>query len=388
MIYLDNASTSFPKPETVFERMDNFQRTICANPGRGAHRMAIESAREVMLTRELLAKLFNIKDPSRIVFTLNCTEAINLAIKGLLKRNRHVIISSMEHNSILRPLTHMRDIGVEFDVIPCSENGELDLNLLEEAIRPDTGLIVCTHASNVTGEILPISAIGYIAKNRGIPFMVDAAQTAGTVPIDVENDNIDILAFPGHKGLLGPQGTGGLWFREGLNLEPLRYGGTGSHSEDAYQPKLSPDRYESGTLNTPGIVGLGAGVRYILEKGIENIRESEIELTEYLTERIRNIKGINCYGHMDAKRKTGIVSFNFEGVNCSEVAHVLDRGFDIAVRSGLHCAPMAHRAIGTFPDGAVRVSSGLFNTKEHIDELILALSEISKELRRGRNTND
>jgi cysteine desulfurase family protein len=388
MIYLDNASTSFPKPEIVFERMNDFQRTVCANPGRGAHRMAIESAREVMLTRELLARLFNIKDPSRLVFTSNCTEAINLAIKGLLKKRRHVIISSMEHNSVLRPLTHMRECGVEFDAIPCSENGEIDLNLLEEAIKPDTGLIVCAHASNVTGDLLPISAIGNITKKRGIPFMVDAAQTAGTVPIDTEKDNIDLLAFPGHKGLLGPQGTGGLWFREGLDLEPLKYGGTGSHSEDAYQPDVSPDRYESGTLNTPGIVGLGAGVRYILESGIESIRETEIELTEYLIERIINIDGISCYGQLSAKRKTGIISFNFDGVHCSEVAHVLDRGFNIAVRSGLHCAPMAHRAIGTFPGGTVRVSLGLFNTKEHIDELISALSEIAKEVRKGRSAND
>jgi len=384
MIYLDNASTSFPKPEIVFDRMDSFQRTICANPGRGAHRMAIESAREVMLTRELLAKLFNIKDPSNIVFTLNCTEALNLAIKGILGNRRHIVISSMEHNSVLRPLTHMREFGVEFDTIASLENGEPDLHSLEAAIKPDTGLIVCTHASNVTGDLLPVSEIGGIARRMSIPFMVDAAQTAGTVPIDVEGNNIDILAFPGHKGLLGPQGTGGLWFREGLDLEPLRYGGTGSHSEDAYQPKFSPDRYESGTLNTPGIVGLGAGVRYILDKGIENIRRSEIELTEYLSERIRNIDGISCYGHMDANRKTGIVSFNFEEVNCSEVAHVLDRGFEIAVRSGLHCAPMAHKAIGTFPVGTVRVSLGIFNTKEHINALILALSEISKEIGKGK----
>jgi cysteine desulfurase family protein len=388
MIYLDNASTSFPKPEIVFERMDKFQRTICANPGRGAHRMAIESAREVMLTRELLAGLFNIKDPSRIVFTLNCTEAINLAIKGLLKNRKHVVISSMEHNSVLRTLTHMRGIGVEFDAISCPQNEELDLQALEAAIKPDTGLIVCTHASNVTGDLLPISAIGNIAKKRGIPFMVDAAQTAGTVPIDIEKDNIDMLAFPGHKGLLGPQGTGGLWFREELDLEPLKYGGTGSHSEDAHQPKISPDRYESGTLNTPGIVGLGAGVRYILDRGIESIRETEIELTEYLAERIRNIDGISFYGQLSAKRKTGIVSFNFEGVNCSEVAHVLDRGFEIAVRSGLHCAPMAHKMIGTFPGGTVRVSLGIFNTTEHIDALINALLEISKEIRKDSSAND
>ena len=388
MIYLDNASTSFPKPEIVYERMDIFQRTLCANPGRGAHRMAIESAREVMHTRELLAKLFNIKDPSRIVFTLNCTEAINLGIKGLLGEKRHVIVSSMEHNSVIRPLTHMKENGIEFNAIPCLENGEIDLSSLESAIKPDTGLIVCTHASNVTGELLPISKIGSIAKKRNIPFMVDAAQTAGIIPIDVEADNIDLLAFPGHKGLLGPQGTGGLWIGEGLDLEPLRYGGTGSHSEDAYQPKVSPDRYESGTLNTPGIVGLGASVQYILERGIENLRSFEIELTEYLIERIRSIQGISCYGHMDPKNKTGIVSFNFGGVHCTEVAHVLDRGFGIAVRSGLHCAPAAHKIIGTFPGGTVRVSLGVFNTKNHIDALIDALSEISKEIEKGKKIND
>jgi len=383
MIYLDNASTSFPKPEAVWDKMDKFQRTVCANPGRGAHRMAIESAREVMHTRELLAKLFNIKDPSRIVFTLNCTEAINLGIKVLSGKKRHVIVSSMEHNSVIRPLTHMKENGIEFDAIQLLENEKPELRLLEAAIKPDTGLIVCTHASNVTGDLLPISKVGSIAKKGNIPFMLDAAQTAGVIPIDVEADNIDLLAFPGHKGLLGPQGSGGLWFREGLELEPLRYGGTGSHSEDAYQPKVSPDRYESGTLNTPGIVGLGASVQYILERGIENLRSFEVELTEYLTERIRSIKGLTCYGHMDSKRKTGIISFNFEGVHCSEVAHVLDRGFEIAVRSGLHCAPIAHKTIGTFPNGTVRVSLGAFNTKNHIDALIGALSEISKEIQKG-----
>ncbi len=380
MIYLDNASTSFPKPEIVWERVDRFQRTMCANPGRGAYRLALESARVVMRTRELLAILFNIKDPSRIVFTQNCTEAINLALKGILKKGSHAVISSMEHNSVLRTLTHLKCQGIEFDTAHYSPEEGLKLSALEQLIKPETALIAAIHASNVTGDILPVSDIGKTARKRGILFIVDAAQSAGVLPIDVERDNIDILAFPGHKSLFGPQGTGGLYIREGIEIEPLRYGGTGSRSEDAYQPLSCPDRYESGTLNTLGIAGLGAGVQYILDRSVENIREYEVTLTEYLLESLSGIKGLKLYGETDPAKKTGIVSFNLEGTHPSEVAHVLDRAFDIAVRSGLHCAPSAHKAIGSFPDGTVRVSLSIFNTKEDIDSLADVLLEISKEI--------
>jgi len=382
MIYLDNASTSYPKPESVYRVMDAFQRNLCANPGRGAHRMSLESAKKVANTRALLARLLNIKSPARIVFTQNCTEAINLALQGVLSKGDHVLTSNLEHNSVMRPLVYLEQKGVEFEAVNFSnrETEESNLCILEKNIKPNTKLIALTHASNVTGHILPISKIGEIAKKHNILFLVDAAQTAGTIEIDVQRDNIDFLAFPGHKSLLGPQGTGGLYLRDDIEITPLRFGGTGSHSEEVFQPSSCPDRYESGTLNTPGIVGLGEGVQYILDKGLKNIRKTEIELSSYLWESLSKIKNLVLYGDEDPTTRTGIVTFGFPEVEPSEVAYVLDKLYNVAVRSGLHCAPSAHKTINTFPKGTVRASLGIFNTKSDIDVLYESLNMISKEL--------
>lgn len=380
MIYLDNASTSFPKPETVYRKMDYYLRNVCANPGRGSHKLSFESAREVAKTRELAAKLFGISDHTRIVFTLNCTESINIALNGLLKSGDHVIISSVEHNSVLRPLENLTKYGVSYSIAQVSTAGEIQNEEIVKLITHKTRLIVFSHASNVTGSVLPIERIGALAKEKRILFMVDAAQTAGKLNIDVESDSIDILAFPGHKGLLGPQGTGGLWMREGIDIEPLKFGGTGSHSESKTQPNMLPDKFESGTLNTPGIAGLGAGIEYILDRGLENIRSAELDLFEYLVSKASVVPNINIYGNLSVEKNTGILAFNFVGVKSTEVAHVLDRAFDIAVRAGLHCSPLAHEAINTFPDGCVRVSLGAFNTKNDIDKLIDSLEVISLEL--------
>ncbi|MFH1624677.1 MAG: aminotransferase class V-fold PLP-dependent enzyme, partial [Pseudomonadota bacterium] len=348
MIYLDNAATSFPKPEVVYEAMKGFMSDIGANPGRSAHKLSLDSARVVFETREALAELFHVSDSKQIVFTCNATESLNLGILGLLNEGEHVVTTSIEHNSVMRPLRYLEQKkGVRITIVDCSAKGELDLDILRSAIGKDTKLVAVNHASNVMGTILPIEEIGKIAE--GIPFLVDAAQTAGVYPIDVEGSNIDLLAFTGHKGLLGPTGVGGLYIKEGLELQPLKYGGTGSNSEREEQPDFLPDKYECGTLNTVGIAGLGAGVRYVIEEGIDEIRLQEIELTKRLLSGLEAIRGVTIYGTKDAKKQTATVSINVDGLEPSHVGYILDREFDIMVRVGLHCAPSAHKTIGTLP---------------------------------------
>lgn len=380
MIYLDNAATSFPKPERVYIEMDRCMRQYGANPGRSGHRLALEAGRAIFRTRERLCRLFNIENPMRIVFTSNATESLNLGIKGLLKTGDHVITTSMEHNSVARPLTTLGERGVSTTFVRCDSKGFLNPKDIENALRPNTALIIMTHASNVTGTLMPVKEVGAIAKREGVRFMVDAAQTAGAYDIDVKGMNIDMLAFPGHKGLMGPQGTGGLYISEGLEVLQMKEGGTGSSSGELSQPSVVPDRYESGTPNTVGIVGLGEGIGFILEKGQDAIRKHEEELTGMLLEGFAQIKGVRVYGPADPKLQAGVVSINIGEGDPGEISYILDRSYDIAIRSGLHCSPLAHKTIGTFEQGTLRFSIGFFNTREDIEAAVRAVEEIASEM--------
>jgi len=380
VIYLDNAATSFPKPEAVYKAVDKCFREFGANPGRSGHKLALEAGRAIYETRELICQLFNIDNPMQIIFTSNATDSLNLAIKGILKNGDHVITSSMEHNSVIRPIKTLEEIGVENTVVQCDKQGFIDVKDIVKAIKENTKMIAITHASNVTGTVMPIDEIGKLAKENNLILLVDAAQTAGVYDIDVKKMNIDMLAFPGHKGLMGPQGTGGLYIREGIDMRQMKEGGTGSKSESLYQPEIVPDRYESGTPNTPGIVGLGAGIKFIIEKGIENIRKHEEYLTDYMLNELKKIDMVNIYGPQDAKKQASVISINIGDLDSSELSFILDKAFDIAVRSGLHCAPLAHKTIGTFEQGTVRFSIGYFNTKEDIDQSIEAIKKICEEI--------
>lgn len=379
MIYLDNAATTFPKPESVYKSMDKCMRKYCANPGRSGHKMAIESARLVEETRDLIAKLFNIKNPMDVVYTFNATDSLNLALKGFLKTGDHVVTTTMEHNSVLRPIMELEKIGVEHTFVQADTEGKVDPKDIEAAIKDNTKLIAVIHASNVTGTLIDIEAIGKIAKKHSINYLVDASQSAGIYNIDVEKLNIDMLAMPGHKGLLGPQGTGILYVNNKIRLKSQREGGTGSKSEDIVQPDLYPDKYESGTHNTPGIAGLAAGVQFLLDTGLDNIRNHEEELSQYMIDEILKIDGVKLYGPKSAKERAAVIALNIKDLDSGEVTFRLDREFDIATRSGIHCAPLAHKSIGTLKQGAVRFSLGYFTTKEEIDIALSAIKTIASE---------
>lgn len=376
-IYLDNAATTYPKPEAVYQAVDRYSRELGGNPGRGSSRRTLESGALLLEAREELARLFNIKDAVNIAFMQNVTAALNTALKGFLKQGDHVITSSMEHNAVARPLTTMARRGVEWTQVQCDPEGCLDPDNVKKAIRPNTRMICLLHASNLTGTIMPLREIGQIARQYGIAFLVDAAQSAGILPIDVEEQGIDMLAFTGHKGLLGPQGTGGLYVRPGIILEPLIEGGTGSLSEELDQPLFMPDRLESGTQNGPGIAGLLAGVRFIKEVGMDNIRRHEQKLTRCLLDGLKEIPGVTVYGPDDETKRTAVVAFNIEGIDCGEVSLQLDYRYGIVTRSGLHCAPLAHRTIGTLEQGACRISPGYFNTIEDVELAVRAVRELA-----------
>ncbi|KGG79459.1 cysteine desulfurase [Caloranaerobacter azorensis H53214] len=380
MIYLDNAATTYPKPEEVYQAMIESMKEFGANPGRSGHRLALKAGRAIYETRELLSKLFNIENPMNIIFTSNATEGLNLGIKGILKSGDHVITTSMEHNSVLRPLKALESIGVETTIIQCDKTGMINIDDIEKNIKQNTKMIITTHASNVTGTLFPIDEISKIAHENGLLYMVDVAQTAGVYDIDVKSMNIDILAFPGHKSLLGPQGTGGVYIRDGIDVVEMKEGGTGSKSESLIQPQMLPDKFESGTPNTPGIVGLGAGVKFILKTGIENIRRHEEELTEHFIRELKKIDKVKIYGPCDVSKQAPVVSINLGEEDSSEVSYILDKVFNIAVRPGLHCAPLAHKTIGTFEQGVVRFSIGYFNTHEDIENAVKAVREIAKEI--------
>lgn len=381
MIYLDNAATSWPKPPQVKEAMNRFMEEVGANPGRSGHLLSIEAARILYEARESLAALFHVRDSSRIVFTLNATESINLALRGLLKPGDHVITSSMEHNSVMRPLRDLEKRGIELRLIPCSREGMTDPREVERRVKPNTKMVILNHASNVTGTLLPANEVGSIAQKYDLLFLVDAAQTAGAYPIDVERNGIDLLAFTGHKSLYGPQGTGGLVIGERVNekeMVPLKQGGTGSRSEFEEQPDFLPDRFESGTPNGVGIAGLLAGVRFVLEKGVEQIHQQESRLMDRLIEGLKGIPKLKFYGPENRKDRMATLSFNLEQLSSSEIALRLEKEFGILCRPGLHCAPAAHRTIGTFPEGTVRFSLSLFSTEEEIETAIQAVSSIAK----------
>lgn len=376
-IYFDNAATSYPKPEEVYRAVDSFMREVGGSAGRSGHKRAVEAGRMVFGAREALAGLLCAPDPLRIAFAKNATEAINVAVWGLLKPGGHAVISSVEHNSVMRPLEAARARGASYTAAPCSPDGYLDPVEVERAIRPETALVIVNHVSNVTGTILPVADIAQVARGRGIPLLVDAAQSAGRVPIDVEADGIDLLAFTGHKELFGPQGTGGLYVREGLEVGPLMYGGTGSHSSEIEQPSEVPDRFESGTLNAVGIAGLAAGVRFVAGVGIGRIRKHELELVGRLLDGLEKVGGVTVYGPGDQDRRVGIAALTMDGYSTAEIAELLDGRYGISCRAGLHCSPAAHRTIGTLDTGAVRVSFSYLNTAEEVDYLIECLVELA-----------
>jgi cysteine desulfurase/selenocysteine lyase len=378
MIYLDNAATSFPKPNCVYEGIEKCLREYCANPGRGGHAMSIKAGLAVVEARDVICRLFNIHDSMRLCFTKNATEALNLAIKGVVTQGCGVITTAMEHNSVMRPLrTLEKEMGIELAVVNGNEIGEIDPDSIKKEIKSNTVLIVCTLSSNVNGVIMPIREIGKIAREAGVYFLVDASQGAGSIEIDVEKDYIDMMALPGHKGLMGPQGTGCLYVREGIPVRPLMEGGTGSNSEYQYQPEIMPDFLESGTLNTPGIVGLGQGAKYVSEVGVSNIQAYKHSLIELLYDGLQDIKGMTFYSVPDIKRNSGIMAINLARLDSTELSYILDHDYSIATRAGLHCAPSAHSILGTLTRGIVRLSVGYMNTREDILNTVKAMQEVS-----------
>ncbi|MEB2308642.1 MAG: aminotransferase class V-fold PLP-dependent enzyme [Candidatus Brocadiaceae bacterium] len=380
MIYLDNAATTYPKPEIVYKTMDTFYRTLGANPGRSGYRMSVAAEKEIEDTRAAIAQLFGIKDPKRLIHTFNATDAINMGIKGLLKPGDHVITTYLEHNAVSRALHGLEKRNIiSVTKVKNSPEGFIDPVDIRNALTSKTRLIIMTHASNVLGTIQPVREVGMIAHENNIIFMVDAAQTAGVCEIDVNEYFIDILAFTGHKGPLGPTGTGGLYVRERLTLDPWREGGTGFEPASLSQPEELPFKLESGTPNTVGIAGLRAGIEYVFSKGITTIRRHEQNLTNKIIQAFLHDPRFVLYGTTDITKKVGILSMNVKGFKPAEIGAILDQSFNIAIRPGLHCAPFAHQIMGTFPDGAVRVSPGCFNTENDVDQFITALNKIANE---------
>ncbi|MDR3279343.1 MAG: aminotransferase class V-fold PLP-dependent enzyme [Synergistaceae bacterium] len=376
-IYLDNGATSYPKPESVCSAVTDYMRNNGASPGRGNYERARDADTLVYRTRKLLCKLLGAKRPGQIIFTSNATESLNLALKGYLKPEDSVLTTSYEHNAMWRPLKKMEDErNIKIRQIPCAPDGRADIASLHEYLRGVT-LVAVSHGSNVTGCVTPLDEITAAAHKQNIPVLTDAAQTAGVYPIDVTGVPIDMLAFTGHKGLMGPTGTGGLYIREGMELGTLKEGGTGGMSSSPYPPSEPPDRYEAGTMNICGLAGLHAALTFIIDAGVDDIREHEINLTKLLLEGLDTIPRLKYYGPSSAEDRLGLVSFNIEGHDPNKVALTLDSDYGIMVRSGLHCAPQAHRLLGTEHIGAVRVSLGYFNQKEDVDLLIDAVRHIA-----------
>lgn len=378
MIYLDNAATTFPKPECVYEAMDKFLREKGANPGRAGHRMSVEAEQEIEKARFTVAGFLGVKSPERLVFTFNATDALNMGIKGLLCKGDHVITSKLEHNSVSRPLSGLEKQGaITVTRVENSDDGFISPDDIRKAVRLNTKLIVCTHSSNVLGTIQPIREIGEVARERDIVFMVDAAQTVGVCDIDVEEQHIDMLAFTGHKGPFGPTGSGGLYVGKNVKLRAWREGGTGFEPESISQPDTLPFQLESGTPNSVGIVGLRTGIEFCIKEGIETIRQHERKLALRLVSALESDDRFGIYGNVDEDRKVGIVSINIKGLKSGEVGAILDNTFNIAVRPGLHCAPYTHQRIETFPEGTIRLSPGYFNTMEEIEETVSGLKKIA-----------
>lgn len=382
-IYLDNGATSFPKPQEVSDAVYEYMTKVGANINRGGYQSAYTLEGLVFETRELLKDMFGASDCKNVVFTKNVTESINVVLKGFLKPGDHVLCSSMEHNAVMRPLVQLEKQGVEFDRIPANDKGELELSKLSSMIKPNTKAIVMTHASNLVGTINPIAEVGAIAHEHGIKLIVDSAQSAGVIPINMKEMHIDALCFTGHKSLLGPQGIGGFILDEDMIslIDPIISGGTGSISHSEEIPDFMPDRFEPGTMNLPGIVGLNAGLKWITAVGMSNIEKHELDLTKRFIDGITPLEEeglIKIFGLKGTEGRTAVVSIQTLKIDCAEVAFMLDADYGIMTRVGLHCAPSAHKSIGTFPTGTIRFSFGNFNTEEEIDAAIRALNEILK----------
>jgi cysteine desulfurase/selenocysteine lyase len=380
-LYFDNAATSWPKPPGVLKSMGRYLRRGGGNPGRSGHSRAIEAGRIVLETRELLAELLGVRDPAHLVFTKNATEALNLALLGSLKPGDHAVTGSMEHNSVLRPLSVLQEQGVEVTVVEADAAGRLVPETVAAAFRKNTRLVALNHASNVCGTVIDAAAVGRLCRQRGVLFLLDAAQTAGCLPLAVEELGADFLAFSGHKGLLGPQGTGGLYIRDPATLQPLEFGGTGSRSDREEQPEFLPDRFESGTLNVHGLAGLGAGLRYLHSRGVEEVAAHDRRLLQVLLAMLREEPGIMVYGPADGTAQVGVLSVNIAGLSPSETGRRLEAEFGVLTRIGLHCAPRAHRTLGTFPEGTVRLSWGLFTRETEVRTAARALLRLARDAR-------
>ncbi len=379
IIFLDNAATSFPKPESVYVFMDQFYRRSGVNPGRSGYDLCLEAGELLDGARKYLARFFNGSDPNRLCFTYNATDALNLIIFGILQKGDHAITTTLEHNSVLRPLYHLwKSGGVEVDHVPFDKAGFVDPAEIRRRFRPNTRLVIVNHGSNVIGTVQPVKDIGHECRQAGIPFAVDASQTAGKVAIDVQRDNVDILAFTGHKSLLGPTGIGGLYVSPGITIRHTRAGGTGVRSADRLHLEEYPYRLEYGTPNIMGVAGLKAGVTWILEKGLDSLFQEEMALTGRLLDKLRDIEGVTLYCQDDLKNHLSVLSFNIEGMEASDAGTMLDVDHNIACRTGLHCAPLVHEQLGTAKiKGSVRFGIGPFNTDEHIRIAAGAVAEIA-----------
>ena len=375
MIYLDNAATTMKKPQCVIDAVVAAMSHM-GNAGRGATSAALDASRVIYDTREKLSDLFNLQNPSRVAFTCNSTESLNTAIKGILSSGDHAITTALEHNSVLRPLYDLQAKGMELSIVDCDENGNIDYNDFEKLIKENTKAIVCTHASNLVGNVLDVKKIGSIAKKHNLIFIVDASQSAGVFPIDMQDMNIDILCFTGHKGLLGPQGTGGICVREGIDVRPLKVGGSGVNTFSKEQPVEMPTHLEAGTLNGHAIAGLNAALDYLKEEGIDNIQKREEELMFRFYNGIKDIKDIKIFGNFENKR-AAIVTFNVGDIDSAAFSDELSFAYDISTRAGANCAPLMHKAMNTVEQGAVRFSFSHYNTEEEIDTAIKAVKEIA-----------
>jgi cysteine desulfurase / selenocysteine lyase len=381
MIYLDNAATSWPKPPEVIKTMADVLERAGGNPGRSGHSLSVAAARVVYDCREKVAEFFHVPDPLRVIFTANATQAINLSLRGILKPGDRVVTTSMEHNSVMRPLRFLEKKGVILNIAQCAADGTLEIREISKLISSQTRLVVITQASNVSGIILPVAEVTTKAHELGVPVLVDGSQSAGSIPIDMMSSGIDLLAFTGHKELLGPTGTGGLLIHPDFDIslmQPLVFGGTGSRSESEEQPEDLPDKFESGTANLIGLAGLSAGLNWINNRGLGAIRDHNKSLTKALIEGLSVIPGVKVYGTRNAENSIAIVSFTISGQRVSDIGFKLDEEYDILCRVGLHCAPAAHKTLGSFPEGTVRLSPGIFTTMDDIDKTLRAIQEVAR----------
>jgi cysteine desulfurase family protein len=385
-IYLDNAATSFPKPESVYVAMTEFMRQIGTSPSRGSYQRAQEAERKLIMLRSRLSQLLGIANPSRLILTANATDSLNMALKGFLREGDHVIVTDVEHNAVLRPLWGLRQSRqIDVSIVTANNLGEIDPDEIFKLITPKTRLICCTHASNVLGTIQPIHDIARRCCQQQVFLLVDGSQTVGAIPVNIEQLGVDFYAFTGHKSLLGPTGTGGLFVREGIEMTPFREGGNGIHSEDLTQPVTWPERHESGTPNMVGLAGLLAGVDYLLERGVDTIQAHELHLNKMLMTGFQNIDGVTIYGP-DADKKTGITSIGFQAMSTAEMGQILSKKFGIMIRTGIHCAPLIHNTLGTKGQGTLRFSMGFASTTNEIMTVIQAVQDIARAVYRRQST--